>query len=296
MYVIYKMQIFVKTIDGNTITLNVWENTMVEHIKAMVQEHEGISPDRQRLVFAGTELTDGLTLHSYGIQNESTLEFYDPEMVDDVPFKLQVSFKKSSFLVDISTGHTIHEVKLEIEIGVFCTYVKAKDMKLFHGDEELIDSHKLQHYNINETSTLCLHIDESQPSDNKDSKKTEIYSMSGDAEQGHPNKHVQEIKQMLGDLDEKCSQFELNNSFFRANTSVMIGLIEQHLASKKKASSFELTLKSMTGFTATVDVKSGQQLSEVLDMLNQQDVIVFHDGVELDVTKTFEQLGLKKKT
>ncbi|CAN6362742.1 unnamed protein product [Urochloa humidicola] len=67
------MQIYVKMIKPETITLFVDSATTVDKVKAMIQKREGIPPEEQRLICSGRQIEDGHTLADYNVQNEAVL-------------------------------------------------------------------------------------------------------------------------------------------------------------------------------------------------------------------------------
>ncbi|CAO3587206.1 unnamed protein product [Absidia cylindrospora] len=67
------MQLFVKSLAGNTLALEVNSATTVDNVKTMIAAREGIDSSLQCLSFAGKSLQDAQAISAYGVQDNSTL-------------------------------------------------------------------------------------------------------------------------------------------------------------------------------------------------------------------------------
>ncbi|GKC15192.1 polyubiquitin-A isoform X3, partial [Tanacetum coccineum] len=150
-----RMKIYVETIRGNTVPLDVISRYTIGEVKSLIQDKEGIPTHNQTLVYAGRKLGNSRTLVYYFIQNEATLRLVDNTLIRLEPMQIHVDIVATGKTIplQVETFDTINSVKSKIQSQEDIPY---EQQRLFLPQIQLKDDCTLADYYIQNDSTLHL--------------------------------------------------------------------------------------------------------------------------------------------
>jgi len=145
------MQLFVKTLTGKTVSIEVEEGESIEDVKAKIAEKEGIPPEQQRLIFGGQQLQDSKTIDDYDVGDDATLH-----LVLRLRGGMQLFVKTltgKTVSIEVEEGESIEDVKAKIAEK---EGIPPEQQRLIFGGQQLQDSKTIDDYDVGDDATLHL--------------------------------------------------------------------------------------------------------------------------------------------
>ena len=143
-------EIVIKTFSGDSFRVQVTPDDTVETVKVKIQERQRISPESQKIKYAGRELENHTRLGDLNIHTSTTfyLEVIQPPKIFVKPLMGE------AMALDFDPNITVAEVKggIQERLGI-----SSNQISLLFGGKELDDEQVLSSYGIQDKSTIYMY-------------------------------------------------------------------------------------------------------------------------------------------
>ncbi len=145
------MQVFIKTVSGKAITIEIESSDTIRNLKKQIEAKEGVCPDQQIIVYSGQQLEDYKTLADYSIEKEATVRFFS-KILGGMQIYVR-SLTGRLLTLQVEPNALVRTVKSAIEAQ---EGIPADDQRLIWGGKDLEDGRTLAEYNILREANLVV--------------------------------------------------------------------------------------------------------------------------------------------
>ena len=156
------MPVLIEASAGSPFAVNIETTDTIGKLKEKIQEHQGIPPDQQRLIFQGKQLEDDFQVAYYNLQKNSIIYlvvrhrtgYQPPKAPAGMNIFVQLPDGKMIELI-VELDRTIYDVMTEIESK---EGIPMENQSLQYEGKPLISTKTIGDHNIQKESTIRLSV------------------------------------------------------------------------------------------------------------------------------------------